>query len=67
MHGIGLNRDPDLEWFRIMSACGAPDVVATSIAGEGGSADRDAVEQALAVALAHRLDLAATPGGLVST
>ena len=67
MHGIGLNRDPDLEWFRIMSACGAPDVVATSIAGEGGSADRDVVEQALAVALAHRLDLAATPVGLVST
>ena len=67
MHGIGLNRDPDLEWFRIMSACGAPDVVATSIAAEAGDPERDVVEQALAGALAHRLDLAPTPGGLVGT
>ena len=65
MHGIGLNRDPDLEWFRIMSACGAPDVVATSIAAEGGDPDRDVVDDALMTALANRLDLAPAPGGLV--
>lgn len=65
MHGIGLNRDPDLEWFRIMSACGAPDVVATSIAAEGGDANRETVEHALANALGARLDLAPSSGGLV--
>ncbi|MFM8828261.1 MAG: lipoyl(octanoyl) transferase LipB [Actinomycetota bacterium] len=64
MHGIGLNVDPDLAWFARMSACGAPDVPATSIAAEGGSPDRAVVEAALADALAARLDLAleATPG-----
>ena len=65
LHGIGLNRDPDLEWFRLMSACGAPDVVATSIAAEGGTPNRDVVENALADALAHRLELTPVPGGLV--
>jgi len=65
MHGIGLNRDPDLEWFRIMSACGAPDVVATSIAAEGGNPDRDMVEAALSAALAARLDLNPSDGALV--
>ena len=64
MHGIGLNVDPDLAWFTRMSACGAPDVPATSIAAEGGTADRAEVEQALATALAARLELAleASPG-----
>lgn len=64
MHGIGLNVDPDPAWAARMSACGAPDVPATSIAAEGGTADRRAVEHALAEALAARLDLAfeATPG-----
>ena len=66
LHGIGLNRDPDLEWFRIMSACGAPDVEATSIAAEGGDANRPHVEQALATAMAARLDLALTDGDLVA-
>ena len=41
-HGLALNRDPDLEWFRLMTACGAPDVAATSIAAEGGDPDRRA-------------------------
>ena len=66
LHGIALNRDPDLEWFRIMSACGAPDVVATSIASEGGDADRTRAEDALAQALATRLDLRPEPAGLIS-
>lgn len=66
LHGIALNRDPDLEWFRIMSACGAPDVVATSIAAEGGDADRVRAEDALAQALANRLDLRPQPAGLIS-
>lgn len=66
MHGIGLNRDPDLEWFRIMSACGAPDVVATSIAAEGGDADRGTVERTLVSALGARLGLSPSPGGLVT-
>ena len=65
MHGIGLNRDPDLEWFRIMSACGAPDVVATSIGAEGGDTDRARVDEALASALAAHLDLAPTDGQLL--
>ncbi len=64
MHGIGLNVNPDPAWSARMSACGAPDVPATSIAAEGGTADRRAAEHALAAALARRLDLAfeATPG-----
>lgn len=56
-HGLALNRDPDLAWFAPMSACGAPEVAATSIAAEGGDPDRDRVEAALAEALADRLGL----------
>jgi lipoate-protein ligase B len=56
-HGLALNRDPDLTWFARMSACGAPDVPATSIAAEGGDPDRHRVETALAEALADRLGL----------
>ena len=48
MHGLALNRDPDLRWFRAMTACGAPDVVTTSIVAEGGDPDRGRVEGALA-------------------
>lgn len=64
MHGVGLNVDPDPAWFARMSACGAPDVPTTSIAAEGGAADRAAVEEALGAALAARLGLAleASPG-----
>ncbi len=57
-HGLALNRDPDLAWFARMSACGAPDVPATSIAAEGGDPGRHRVETALAEALADRLGLA---------
>jgi len=57
MHGLGLNIDPDLAWFARMSACGAPDVPATSITAEGGTGDRMAVDAALAEAVARRLDL----------
>lgn len=56
-HGLALNRDPDLDWFRIMTACGAPGVAATSIAAEGGDPDRDRVDRALAAGLGARLDL----------
>jgi lipoate-protein ligase B len=56
-HGLALNRDPDPDWFVRMSACGAPDVPATSIAAEGGNPDRARVEAVLADALAARLDL----------
>jgi lipoyl(octanoyl) transferase len=59
-HGVGLNRDPDLEWFALMTACGAPGVPATSIAAEGGNPDRERVEQALAVSLAERFRLEVT-------
>lgn len=65
MHGIGLNADPDLAWFARMSACGAPDVPATSIAAEGGDGSRERVEQALAAALCVRLELAPDPGAPV--
>lgn len=57
MHGVGLNADPDPAWFARMSACGAPEVATTSIAAEGGDGARTAVEDALAQALAARLDL----------
>lgn len=63
-HGIGLNRDPDLAWAREMVGCGAPDVPATSIAAEGGDADRRRVEDAFAASLARRLDLAPREGEL---
>ena len=39
-----------------MSACGAPDVPATSIAAEGGRASRPLIEGALAGALGQRLE-----------
>lgn len=60
-HGVGLNRDPDLDWFSLMNACGAPEVAATSIAREGGDPDRGRVEGALADALSRRLELDARP------
>lgn len=63
-HGLALNRDPDLEWFRIMTACGAPGVEATSIAAEGGDPDRERVDGALAGALADRLGLELEPARL---
>ena len=47
-HGLALNRDPDLDWFALMTACGAPGVEATSIAAEGGDPDRARVDAALA-------------------
>jgi lipoyl(octanoyl) transferase len=63
-HGIGLNRDPDLEWFGLMTACGAPGVDATSIAAEGGDPGRRLVEAALEASLADRFGLTATPVSL---
>ncbi len=63
-HGLALNRDPDLEWFRIMTACGAPGVEATSIAAEGGDPDRERVDAALAQSLADRLGLDLEPATL---
>lgn len=66
MHGLALNRDPDLEWSRMMTACGAPDVPATSIAAEGGDPDRDRVEGRLAASLAGRLGLALDGGTLAA-
>ncbi len=59
-HGVGLNRDPDLEWFSLMTACGAPGVPASSIAAEGGDPNREHVEDALTGALADRFGLAVT-------
>ena len=63
-HGLALNRDPDLDWFRIMTACGAPGVEATSIAAEGGDPDRARVDAALAESLAERLRLRLEPAEL---
>ncbi len=65
-HGLALNRDPDLVWFARMSACGAPEVPATSIAAEGGDADRARVEEALAAALADRLGVDLAVGAPVA-
>ena len=66
-HGLALNRDPDLDWFAAMTACGAPDVAATSIVAEGGDGERDRVGGALAESAAARLGLELDPvpiGGL---
>jgi lipoyl(octanoyl) transferase len=63
-HGLALNREPDLDWFRVMTACGAPGVEATSIAAEGGDPDRSRVEDALAEAIARRLGLDLEPASL---
>ncbi len=63
-HGIGLNRDPDLEWFSLMTACGAPGVPATSILAEGGDSDRDRVEDAIVASLAERFGLTLEPCSL---
>ncbi len=56
-HGLALNRDPDMQWFSLMTACGAPDVETTSVAREGGDPDRERVDRVLAEALSERLDL----------
>jgi lipoyl(octanoyl) transferase len=63
-HGLALNRDPDLDWFAIMTACGAPGTAATSIAAEGGDPDRRRVDDALADALGARLGLDLQPAEL---
>ncbi len=63
-HGLALNRDADLEPFRLMTACGAPGVEATSIAAEGGDPDRARVEGALAESLGERLGLRLEPAAL---
>jgi len=63
-HGLALNREPDLEWFRLMTACGAPGVEATSIAAEGGDPRRERVESHLVAALAERLGLRLEPAAL---
>lgn len=63
-HGLALNRDPDLGWFRIMTACGAPGVAATSIAAEGGDPRRGRVDAALAASLGERLRLRLEPAAL---
>jgi len=60
-HGIALNRDPDLEWSALMTACGAPGVATTSIAAESGDPDRRRVEALLGSAFVERFDLDATP------
>lgn len=64
LHGIAFNREPSLAWYARMTACGAPDVAATSLAAEGGDTDRDRVEERLADALAARLGLTLRPAGL---
>jgi lipoyl(octanoyl) transferase len=63
-HGLALNRDPDLRWFALMTACGAPGVAATSIAAEGGDPARERVDAALTAALAARLGLDLRPAAL---
>lgn len=63
-HGLALNRDPDLGWFAAMTACGAPDVAATSIAAEGGDPRRTRVEDDLAAGLGERLGLSLEPADL---
>jgi lipoate-protein ligase B len=63
-HGLALNRDPDLDWFRVMTACGAPGVAATSILAEGGDPDRERVDAAIAESLEERLGLRLEPGAL---
>jgi hypothetical protein len=47
-----------------MTACGAPDVAATSVAAEGGDPDRERLEAALADALGERLGLRLEPAPL---
>jgi lipoyl(octanoyl) transferase len=63
-HGIGLNRDPDLEWFALMTACGAPGVPSTSILAEGGDPGRERVEATLSESLTERFGLVGLPTSL---
>ncbi|MEW6583706.1 MAG: lipoyl(octanoyl) transferase LipB [Actinomycetota bacterium] len=63
-HGVAFNRDPSLAWYARMTACGAPDTAATSLAVEGGDTDRGRVEGRLAEALGDRLGLALRPASL---
>lgn len=57
LHGLALNREPDLSWLAPMTACGAPGVPATSLLADGARADRALTEAALVDALSQRLDL----------
>jgi lipoate-protein ligase B len=63
-HGLALNRSPSMHWYALMTACGAPDVAATSVAAEGGDPDRERLEAALADALGERLGLRLEPAPL---
>lgn len=63
-HGVGLNRDPDLDWPRAMVGCADPGSPPTSIAAEGGDPDRERVEAALATGIAIRLGLRLEESGL---
>ncbi len=64
LHGLALNRDPDLDWYAQMTACGAPGVPATSLAAEGASPDRTTTESRLLDALADQLQLVPEPAEL---
>ncbi|MDQ4035577.1 MAG: lipoyl(octanoyl) transferase LipB [Chloroflexota bacterium] len=62
-HGLALNVNTDLRWFDETIPCGIPDMGVTSLARElGRSVALDAVEDALAGALAAHLGLRLVEG-----
>jgi lipoyl(octanoyl) transferase len=62
-HGLALNVNTELRWFDEMIPCGIPDKQVTSLAREVGQpVEMEAVEEAMAAALATGLGLSLTAG-----
>jgi lipoic acid synthetase len=54
MHGLALNVDPDLEWFRRIVPCGITDKAVTSLRAEGVEASMAVVREAVVSAALRR-------------
>lgn len=61
MHGLALNVDPDLTWFRKIVPCGITDKPVTSLRAEGSSASMAEVREAVVRAATRRWSPGASP------
>ena len=61
MHGLALNVDPDLEWFRRIVPCGISDKAVTSLRAEGCQASMEEVTEAVVRAATRQWSPAAEP------
>jgi lipoic acid synthetase len=61
MHGLALNVDPDMSWFRRIVPCGITDKPVTSLRAEGSGASIDDVTEAVIRAAVRRWSPDAEP------